>query len=266
MLRPSTDRGMPAFGCAARGREVTARTRSIAFQHRHRPHTAIDAEYVHLPFRQPRRKGLGVGAVEAVAVFVDRDLGDEGKLRIHVAASQHGLVQLFEVAEGFEHQQIDAAFDERRGLFAKRRTRLVERSLAQRFDANAQRSHRSRNPGIETLGRLPSQANARHIDVAHAVHQAVPRQAKAVRAESVGFDDLGARLQIIVVDVADQLRLRQVQLVIAAVDEDALGIEQRPHGSIAEHRRLLQTFQKILRHLLEDTRSRRVSASWKAKA
>jgi len=63
---------------------------------------------------------------------------------------------------------------------------------------------------------------------------------------------------------ADQFRLRQVELVIAAVDEDALGIEKRPHGSIAEHRRLLQAFNKVLRHLFENTRSREVLASGSA--
>src|ERR1700682_2481460 len=96
--------------------------------------------------------------------------------------------------------------------------------------------------------------SARQIDFAHAIRQAVPRQAKAVPAESIGFDNLGAGLQIIVVDAADQLRLRQVQLVIAAVDEDPLGIEKRSHSSIAEHGRKLQTFNEVLGHLLENTR------------
>src|ERR1039458_1862506 len=89
----------------------------------------------------------------------------------------------------------------------------------------------------------------------------MPRQAKAVRPEGIGLDNLSARLQIIVVDGADQLRLRQVQFVIAAVNEDAFGIEKRPHGSVAEHGRMLQTFNKVLCHLLEDTRRSEVSAS-----
>ena len=75
--------------------------------------------------------------------------------------------------------------------------------FSQRFDANAQRAHRSSNPNIETLGCFASQVNARHINVAHAIRQGVPRQAKAVRAESIGFDNLGPGLQIIVVDGED---------------------------------------------------------------
>src|ERR1700687_1520052 len=103
--------------------------------------------------------------------------------------------------------------------------------------------------------------SARQIDFAPAIRQTVPRQAKAVPTESVGFNNLGASLQIVVVDTADQLRLRQVQLVIAAVDEDTLGIEKRAHGSIAEHRGMLQTFNKVLWHLFENTGSNKVSAS-----
>ena len=73
-------------------------------QHRHRPHAAVDAEYVDVPLREARGKGLGVGAIKAIPVFVNRDLGDDGNLCIHVAAGEHGLMQLFNVAEGFEHQ------------------------------------------------------------------------------------------------------------------------------------------------------------------
>ena len=172
-------------------------------QHRDRSHAAVDAEHIDIPFRQAGGKGLGVGAIEAVAVFVDRDLGDDGNLRIHVAAGEHGLMQLFDVAEGFEHQQIDAALDQGGDLFAKRGAGLFKRSLAQRFDADAQRANRCGHPDIETLGRFPSHMSARQIDVAHTIRQAVPRQAKAVAAESIGLDNLGAGLEIIMMNAAD---------------------------------------------------------------
>ena len=64
------------------------------------------------------------------------------------------------------------------------------------------------------------------------------------------------------VDGADQLGLRQVEFVIAAVDEDALGVKKRAHGSVAEHGRLLQAFDKVLRHLIENTRWDEVFASY----
>src|ERR1700677_2173199 len=73
-------------------------------QHGHRANAAVDAEDVDVPFGQSRREGFGVCAIEAVAIFVNRDLGDDWNLRIYVAAGEDGLMQLFEVAEGFEHQ------------------------------------------------------------------------------------------------------------------------------------------------------------------
>ena len=53
-------------------------------------------------------------------------------------------------------------------------------------------------------------------------------------AESIGFNDLRTGLQILMMQVADEVRLRQVQLVIAAIDEDALGIKQRPGSAVAQ--------------------------------
>ena len=55
------------------------------------------------------------------------------------------------------------------------------------------------------------------------------------------------------VNAANQLRLRQVQLVIAPVDKNAFGVEKRPHGSVAKHGRLFQPFLKVSSHLLENT-------------
>ena len=182
MLRPSTERGMPALGCADRGREVTARTRSMASSMATGPTLQLMPSTSTLHSVKRGGESFGVGAIQAIAVFVNRDLGDDGnlriRLRIHVAAGEHGLMQLFQVAKRFEHQQIDATFDQGLDLLAESRAGLFERSLAQRLDANAERTNRSGDPDVETLGRLASHVRARHIDVAHPVGQAVPRQAK----------------------------------------------------------------------------------------
>src|ERR1017187_4002403 len=214
-------------------------------QHGDRPDTAVDAKHVDIPFRQPGGKSLRIRTVEAVAVFINRDLGNDGKLRIHIAAGEYRLVQLFDVAKGFQHQQIDAPFDQGRDLFAKCRPGLFKRSLPQRLNADTERADRSGHPYVETLGRFSGHVSTGQVDVTDAVRNAVARQAEAVRAESIGLDNLGARLQ----------------LVVAAVDEDAFGIEKRPHGSIAEDGEMLETFDKILRHLLENTRRGEVYAS-----
>ena len=38
--------------------------------------------------------------------------------------------------------------------------------------------------------------------------------------------------------LADEVRLRDVQLVITAIDKDALGVEQGPGGAVAQDGRL----------------------------
>ncbi len=175
---------MPALGCAARGREVAARTRSIASSIATGPTLQLMPSDVHVPFRQACAKCFRVGAVEAVSVFIDRDMRNDRNLRIHIAAGEDGLMQFFEIAKSLEHQQIDAALDQGRNLIAKRRASFFERSLAERLDANAERTNRACDPDIETFRRLASHARARQIDVAHTIGQAVPRQAKAVSAET----------------------------------------------------------------------------------
>ena len=59
---------------------------------------------------------------------------------------------------------------------------------------------------------------------------------------------------IFVMNIADQVRLRQVELVIAAVDENTFGVEQRPHGAITQDGGLLDAGKQIVSHYLENTR------------
>ena len=65
--------------------------------------------------------------------------------------------------------------------------------------------------------------------------KAVPRQPEAVGAEGVGFKNLGAGLQILLVDGENQAGVGEVQLVVAAVDEDAARVEHGAHGAVGEH-------------------------------
>ena len=69
-------------------------------------------------------------------------------------------------------------------------------------------------------------------------------------------------LKILVVYGANQLGLRNVELVITAVDENAFGVEQCSHGSVAKHGATQQAFPKVLTHLHENTGRWRLVASW----
>ncbi len=108
----------------------------------------------------------GIGAVEAVAVFIDGDLNNQGQFRCDVFRRQHGLMQFLEVAESFENQQVDAALGQGSDLLAECLAGLFEGSFAQRLDSGSERANRSCDPDIEALGGLAGQPRPGAIDVA----------------------------------------------------------------------------------------------------
>ena len=95
------------------------------------------------------------------------------------------------------------------------------------------------------------------VDFADLIAESMPLQAKAVAAKRVGFDHLCARLQIFVVNGANQFRLRQVQFVITTVDKDPFRVQQGAHCAVTQDGRLLQSGQKITRHISENTGAKR---------
>src|ERR1041385_5962005 len=83
----------------------------------------------------------------------------------------------------------------------------------------------------------------------------MPFQAKAVCSKSIGFNNLSASVEVVVVKLPDQFRLRQVQLVIATVDKNPFGVEQRARGAVAQNGCLFQLLQEVSGHLYENTGS-----------
>src|SRR5580704_7135319 len=136
-------------------------------------------------------------------------------------------MNFFKVSERFQNQQVDAALDQHCNLLSKRLASLLERSFPQWFDSASQRANRSRHPNIEAFGGIPRDAHTRLIDVANLVRQTMARQAKRVATEGIGFDNLGSRLQVLVVNSANQVGLREIQFVVGTIDEDAFGVQQR---------------------------------------
>src|SRR5205085_4907750 len=72
------------------------------------------------------------------------------------------------------------------------------------------------------------------VDVAQLVLDAERAELDAVRAVRVGLEDLRAGADVFAMDIEHDLRTAEIQLVVALVDEDAFGIEHRPHRSIEE--------------------------------
>ena len=59
-----------------------------------------------------------------------------------------------------------------------------------------------------SVGRFARQAHAGAVDVAQLFGNAESRQARPVGAEGVGFEDLRAGLDVLLVDLADHVGLR----------------------------------------------------------
>ena len=158
-------------------------------------------------------------------------------------------MRLVQSRHGLNDQQVNsrsrAVPGQNADLLGKCRARFVQSGFTQRLQTHAQGPDRTRNPRgnfhiarllfLQTLDRLPRQANARGVDLGHFSRQAVSRQPEAVGAESIGFKNLRTSLQILLMHAKDQIGVRQVQLVIAAVDEDAARVEHRAHGAIGKH-------------------------------
>ena len=150
------------------------------------------------------------------------------------------------VEERFEENDIDASAGQRLHLLRKSRLDFARRSGSQfaggllaGADISADQSLRSRG--------FARQPNGSAIDRIDPITQSEAPQLDPVGAESVGQNQLGARLDVGAVDIADQRRIRQHQFFITGIDEDAFFIDGRPHGAVEDQRLTPQVF-KIFVH------------------
>jgi len=140
---------------------------------------------------------------------------------------------LVDVTEGLEHEEINAALDKGAGLLGEILLSLVYPGLPPGLDANTERTNRARDPGL-LFGGTARQPRTLEIDREHLIRQAEVAQLDPIGAEGVGFDHVRAVADVGLMDLADEIRLGEVQLVERAIEEDALGIEHRAHRAVAD--------------------------------
>ena len=165
-----------------------------------------------------------------------------GRCGSDFAGGFKGLAGFVERGHGLDDEQVDARpLGEDANLLGKGGAGFVEAGLAQRLEAHAERADGAGDPGLAGLlffevgDGLAGKAHAGGVDLGDFAGQAVAGQAEAIGAEGVGFEDLRAGLQVLFVDGEDQRGVGEVQLVVAAVDEDAARVEDGAHGAIGEH-------------------------------
>ena len=173
-MRPSMSRGRPAFGCADSRAGVSPAMRSSVSSMCAGPMLQL------MPMTSaPAACRAGANCSGGVpsrllpssSVVICATIGS-AQLRLHRRNRRHDLVQ---VAERLEHEQIDAALDQRLRLLAEQRLGFVGAGLAPRLDAQAERTDRAGD--IRRSCRRPLRASCAPatVDLAHLVGQAERR-------------------------------------------------------------------------------------------
>ena len=101
---------------------------------------------------------------------------------------------------------MDAAVDERLCLFSKNNLRFFNRRLAPRLDANSQRADSSRHKDI-IAGDVARDPGALNVDVTDLVGKTMSHQLCPVRPERVRFNNIGAGLDVIEMNLPHQFRV-----------------------------------------------------------
>ena len=211
-------------------------------EHGGRASGAVDADGVSAGLSEQGRGVRGRGTVEAIALVVHCDHDQHGKVGSGFARGQQGLAGFIQRRHGFNHDEVSAGGGERGDLFLEGGARLVEAGLAQRLQGHAEGTDRAGDPGFAGLlvaqmgDGLFGQAHAGGVDVGHFAGEAVAGEAEAVGAEGIGFKNLCAGLEIFLVHGEDELGIGEVQLVVAAVDEDAAPVEHGAHRAVGKNR------------------------------
>src|SRR4051794_38733754 len=118
------------------------------------------------------------------------------------------LMQFIDITECLQNQEINPALKQGSNLLTENISRLLKRHLAQRLNANPQRPNGPRDPSVKALRCFFRQPRTVKINVMDLVTQPVPLQSNRIPSESVGFNHLRPGLQILMMNPANQVRLR----------------------------------------------------------
>src|SRR5262249_24992484 len=142
-----------------------------------------------------------------------------------------GLPDLGNVGERFETEQINAACEQPGGLCFEHLARLVKRSWTIRLDAQAEWTNSTGDVGA-IAGGFPSDLCAERVDLVETAFESVLLELVSSSAERVGLVDVCAGAYVFGMNLAHQIGVTEIQLIVAAVDVDAFGVEHRPHRAI----------------------------------
>ena len=159
------------------------------------------------------RRLLGGNTGERLRVLVERELGDDRQRR-DVLHRPDRRLELLEVEKRLDHEEVDSAAVEERGLFVEDVVRIDVIVVALEIPERADRPRdEDRRPGY--LAGFPGKLHAGLDDLLESVVEEVGRELAAVGAERVGLDHLRASADEAHVGSSPRLPALEVRLLRA---------------------------------------------------
>jgi hypothetical protein len=95
-----------------------------------------------------------------------------------------------------------------------------------------------------TMARPLATSRAFEVDLVDLALEAMGPELEAMRPEGVRLDQVGAGREVVLVHRANDRWVRQVQLVEAAVQEDAAAVQHRAHPAVGDEHTLVDLFEE----------------------
>ena len=176
----------------------------------------------------------GVFAEGRAAVGQKRHSGDDRGLRRQTAQGPNRLGGFEQAPEGLEQEEIDSRLEERAPLFLEDLADLGEVERAIRLDEGAERADRARDERKLAGRGFASQTDTFPVDLLERVGPLVRRQLDAVGVPRVGREDPRPGIQVVLVDLAHRVGVREVQRRARLARQGAAGGQQRPDRPVGE--------------------------------
>ena len=177
----------------------------------------------------------GVRPVRELELLAEGQLGDDREVR-RAARLLDGEQEVGQDRERLEDEQVDPALEEAVELFADGRPDRVVGQMDELAGRRSERSDRARHPGVPPghVACLAGELRAAPVERGRPIAHPVSGEAEPVGPERGRLDQLGAGVQVLPVDRADQLGPGRDQLVEVGPLRDAPREQERAHRPVGQ--------------------------------
>ena len=144
-------------------------------------------------------------AADCGSVPVTVRLADDRDPGCDILGGEQRGAHLLDVDASLDDEVVDAGLSESGGLFQEAGIGVLKAEVAERADEASRRAHGACDFGA-CAGRFLGNLDGRHIELCHALFEAVVVELEAARAEGICLDDGRAGRDVFLVDGAHDLR------------------------------------------------------------